>query len=151
MIMSSIDRADPASGWAIGASTFHHYGFVVKSIDGAVKNFAESLDANWDGKIIHDPLQVVRVTFLQPRTPGNPVVELIEPAGDRSPVLGFLKRGGGLHHLCYEVDDLEKQLEIARSMGMLVTRPPRPAVAFDGRRIAFVYTKHLLLLELLEK
>jgi methylmalonyl-CoA/ethylmalonyl-CoA epimerase len=66
-------------------------------------------------------------------------------------VLGFLKRGGGLHHLCYEVEDLEKQLEIARSMGMLVTRPPRPAVAFGGRRIAFVYTKHLLLLELLEK
>jgi methylmalonyl-CoA/ethylmalonyl-CoA epimerase len=149
--MSSIDRTNPGSIWAIGASTFHHVGFVVRSIDGAVKNFAESLDLNWDAKIIHDPLQVVRVTFLRPRSPENPVVELIEPAGDRSPVLGFLKRGGGLHHLCYEVEDLEKQLEIARSMGMLVTRPPRPAVAFDGRRIAFVYTKHLLLLELLEK
>jgi methylmalonyl-CoA/ethylmalonyl-CoA epimerase len=135
----------------MGAPTFHHLGFVVGSIADAAKDFAESLDAHWDGKVIHDPLQVVSVTFLRPGTPQNPVVELVEPAGDKSPVLGFLKRGGGLHHLCYEVQGLEKQLEIARSMGMLITRPPQPAVAFGGRRIAWVYTKHRLLLELLEK
>ena len=149
--MNSIGPTNSASFWAIGASTFHHLGFVVGSIADAAKDFAESLCANWDAKVIHDPLQVVRVTFLRPRTPQNPVVELIEPAGDKSPVLGFLKRGGGLHHLCYEVEGLEKQLQVARSIGMLVTRPPQPAVAFGGRRIAWVYTKHRLLLELLEK
>lgn len=149
--MSSIGPTNSSGVWAIGASTFHHLGFVVGSIAHAAKDFAESLGANWDGKVVHDPLQVVRVTFLRPRTPQNPVMELVEPAGDESPVLGFLKRGGGLHHLCYEVEGLEKQLEMARSMGMLITRPPLPAVAFGGRRIAWVYTKHRLLLELLEK
>lgn len=149
--MSLIGQTDSTSAWVIGAPTFHHLGFVVGSIADAAKDFAESLGANWDAKVIHDPLQVVRVTFLRPRTPQNPVVELIEPAGDKSPVLAFLKRGGGLHHLCYEVEGLEKQLEIARSMGMLITRPPQPAVAFDGRRIAWVYTRRRLLLELLEK
>lgn len=149
--MNSIGRTNSASVWAIGASSFHHLGFVVESIASAARDFAESLGANWDAKVIHDPLQVVRVTFLRPRTSENPVVELIEPAGDKSPVLGFLKRGGGLHHLCYEVEDLERQLEIARSMGMLITGPPQPAVAFGGRRIAWVYTKQRLLLELLEK
>jgi methylmalonyl-CoA/ethylmalonyl-CoA epimerase len=135
----------------VGAPPFHHLGFVVPSIADAAKDFAESLDADWDAKVIHDPLQVVRVTFLRPRRPQNPVVELVEPAGDKSPVLGFLKRGGGLHHLCYELEGLEKQLDIARTMGMLITKPPQPAVAFGGRRIAWVYTKQRLLLELLEK
>jgi methylmalonyl-CoA/ethylmalonyl-CoA epimerase len=142
---------DSASGWALGAPAFHHLGFVVGSIADAAKGFAESLDANWDARIIHDPLQGVRVTFLRPRAPQSPVVELVEPVGDNSPVSSFLKRGGGLHHLCYEVENLEKQLETARSMGMLITKPPQPAVAFGGRRIAWVYTKQRLLMELLEK
>lgn len=149
--MSSIGPINAASPWAIGKSTFHHVGFVVRSIADAVEDFAESLDAHWDAQVIHDPLQVVRVTFLRPRTLKNPVVELIEPAGEKSPVVGFLKRGSGLHHLCYEVEGLENQLEVGRSMGMLIARAPQPAVAFRGRRIAWVYTKQRLLLELLEK
>jgi methylmalonyl-CoA/ethylmalonyl-CoA epimerase len=149
--MSSIGPTSSAGEWGLPASAFHHVGFVVGSITQVANEFAESIGATWDTNVIHDPLQVVRVTFLRPTVPQNPVVELVEPAGDDSPVIGFLKRGGGLHHLCYEVDGLEKQLEVARSMGILIAKPPKAAVAFGGRRIAWVYTKQRLMLELLEK
>jgi methylmalonyl-CoA/ethylmalonyl-CoA epimerase len=132
-------------------ATFHHIGFVVASIQDSVQGFLQSLQAKWDEIIFHDPLQVVRVTFLQSAQAGSPVVELVEPAGEKSPVIPFLKRGGGLHHLCYEIDNLEEQLRLSRSQGGLVVRPPLPAVAFAGRPIAWVYTKNKLLLEYLER
>jgi methylmalonyl-CoA/ethylmalonyl-CoA epimerase len=97
-----------ALSWAPQGS-FHHVGFVVASIQNSVKGFAESLEAEWDGVITHDPNQVVRVTFLRSKSAADPLFELIEPAGEKSPVIPFLKKGGGLHHLCYEVPELEKQ------------------------------------------
>lgn len=39
---------------------------------------------------------------------GSPILELVQPAGEKSPVTPFLRRGGGLHYLCYEID-LEHQ------------------------------------------
>ncbi len=149
--MSSTGPTDPANLGGGHAPTFHHIGLVVGSIAEVVEDFAKSVYATWDGKVILDPLQVVRVTFVRPSLQLNPAIELIEPAGEDSPVLGFLKRGGGLHHLCYEVDGLEQQLQSARSAGMLIAKPPQPAVAFGGRRIAWVYTKNRLLLEFLER
>ena len=136
---------------ASSAGTFHHIGFVVASIQASVQGFLDSLHADWDGIIFHDPNQVVRVTFLRSTHAANPVLELVEPAGEKSPVIPFLKRGGGLHHLCYEIDNLENQLALSRAQGGLVVRPPLPAVAFAGRRIAWVYTKNKLLLEYLER
>ncbi len=130
--------------------TFHHVGFVVASIQDSVQSFAASLDATWDGEIIHDPNQLVRVAFLHGKHAADPLVELVEPAGEKSPVLSFLQRGGGLHHICYQVDNLEEQLRRSRAAGGLITRPPLPAVAFGGRRIAWVYTKNKLLIEYLE-
>ncbi len=131
--------------------SFHHVGFVVASIDASIRGVAKSVGAEWDGIITHDPLQSVRVAFLRPHQAGDPLLELVEPAGEKSPVLTFLKRGGGLHHLCYEVEQLEKQLELSRTHGGLVVRPPVPAVAFGGRRIAWFYTKEKLLIEYLER
>ncbi|MGA9041772.1 MAG: VOC family protein [Terriglobales bacterium] len=131
--------------------TFHHVGFVVASIQDSVQGFAESLEADWDGVITYDPNQVVRVSFLRSKLAADPLFELVEPAGEKSPVIPFLKKGGGLHHLCYEVPDLEKQLELSRAKGGLITRAPMPAEAFGGRRIAWVYTKSKLLIEYLER
>jgi methylmalonyl-CoA/ethylmalonyl-CoA epimerase len=132
-------------------ATFHHIGFVVASIEASVQGFLDSLQARWDKKIFHDPNQVVRVAFLRGKHAGNPLFELVEPAGEKSPVIPFLKRGGGLHHLCYEIDSLENQLALSRAQGGLVVRPPLPAVAFAGRRIAWVYTRNKLLIEYLER
>lgn len=130
--------------------TFHHVGFVVSSIGEAVAGFSTSLEANWDGVIVFDANQQARVTFLQ-RTPQDPLFELIEPAGENSPVVGFAKKGGGLHHVCYVVKSLDAQLEACRSRRSLVVRAPMPAAAFGGRRIAWVYTRNKLLIEYLEQ
>src|SRR5256885_9485208 len=128
----------------------HHIGFIVGSIEESAKPFALSLGATWDEKITFDPVQRVRVSFCKGRNATDPLIELVEPAGDGSPVTRFLEGGGGLHHLCYEVEELEQQLDFCKSVGSIVIRPPVPAVAFSGRRIAWVVAKKKLLVEFLE-
>jgi len=142
---------DSIAGSWVPPGTFHHVGFVVASIRDSVEGFQESLEAEWDRSIVHDPQQMVRVTFLRGRNPADPLFELIEPAADKSPVVALAKRGGGLHHLCYLVDSLEEQLKRSRTRGALIVSHPRPAAAFDGRRIAWIYTRNRLLLEYLER
>lgn len=133
-------------GWV----RLHHIGYVLASIENDAEDFARSLGATWDGKIVFDPLQRVRVTFLQGRNAADPLIELVEPGGLESPVSRFMERGGGLHHLCYEVEAIESHLAFCKSVGNLVIRQPVPAVAFDGRRIAWTVTKRRLLVEFLE-
>jgi methylmalonyl-CoA/ethylmalonyl-CoA epimerase len=129
----------------------HHVGFVVSSILNEIENFAGSIGAYWDGTIFHDPLQKARMTFLRTECPTDALIELIEPAGEKSPVLHFLQKGGGLHHLCYEVDDLGAHLRAVQLKGAVVVRRPLPAVAFENRRIAWTLTKQKLLVEYLER
>ena len=132
-------------------ASFHHVGYVVRSIAEVGKDFAGSLGAEWDGVIIHDPLQEARVTFMRCGGPETPAIELVEPAGDNSPLHKVVAKGGGLHHVCYEVDSLDAQLTQSRAAGCLVAKNPLPAVAFGGRRIAWVYTRQKLLVEYLER
>ena len=134
----------------ISMQTFHHVGYVVKSIDAQAGGFAKSLGATWDQKIIHDPLQGAKVTFLRTPGQGDAQIELVEPASDDSPVSRFLQKGGGLHHLCYEVEDLAEHLKAMRAAGCVVVRAPLPAVAFENRLIAWALTRERLLLEFLE-
>lgn len=134
----------------VPAGSFHHVGYIVRSIKEMAGNFCESIGANWDGMVFHDPLQQVFVSFLQSRIPNDPLIELVEPASPNSPVTSFLERGGGLHHLCYQVSSLEEQLELSRKTRGFIVKPPLPAVAFGGRRIAWVYTRSKLLVEYLE-
>jgi methylmalonyl-CoA/ethylmalonyl-CoA epimerase len=130
---------------------FHHVGFVVASIQDSVRGFARMLQADWDEHVFHDPNQGVRVTFLKSSRAGDPLWELVEPADEQSPVHSFAAKGGGLHHVCYVVDKLAAALADARALGAIVTRQPMPAVAFDGRRIAWIYTRNRLLIEYLER
>jgi len=131
--------------------TLHHLGFVVASIADSAERFTRSIRGAWDGRIIHDPFQTVHAAFLQQPSPAEALIELLQPDGPQSRVAAFLKRGGGLHHLCYEVDALDEQLEYSRSEGAVVTQKPVAAPAFDGRRVAWVYTRDKLLLEYLER
>ena len=135
-----------------GEVRLHHFGFVLNSIQDSAESFSRSLGATWDGNIAFDPIQKVRVTFLKGAHTHDSLIELVEPAGPESPVTRFLKGGGGgLHHLCYEVEDLERHLAFCKSVGTLVIRQPVPAVAFGGRRIAWALTKQKLLVEFLER
>jgi len=128
----------------------HHVGFVVASIESSVEGFLRSLGARWDGKVFHDSLQGVRVTFLDVGCAGSARIELVEPAGGGAPVGRFLSAGGGLHHLCYEVDDIDAQIKLMRARHVTLAKPPLPAVAFDNRRIAWMATRERLLLEFVE-
>lgn len=127
----------------------HHIGFVVQNIEQSMPGFLTSVHGTWDQKIFHDPIQSVKVAFLS--TPGTDVqIELVEPAGERSPVAAFLAKGGGLHHVCYAVDDCDAALALMRERKALVVRRPQPAIAFDGRRIAWILTAEKLLIEFVE-
>ena len=97
--------------------TFHHVGFVVASIPDSVQGFASMLQAGWDEQVFHDRNQGVRVTFLKSRYAGDPLWELVEPADEQSPVHSFAAKGGGLHHVCYVVGNLEQTLADARALG----------------------------------
>jgi methylmalonyl-CoA/ethylmalonyl-CoA epimerase len=130
---------------------FHHVGFVVSSIQHSVQAFADLLQAEWDTHIFHDPNQGVRVTFLKSPYPSDPLWELVEPADEKSPVQSFAAKGGGMHHVCYLVDNMDEALARSRGLGAIVTRQPMPAVAFAGRHIAWIYTKNRLLIEYLER
>ena len=141
----------PQSLRPVDRPKLHHVGFVVSSIQESAESFARSLGATWDGNIVFDPIQKVRVSFFQGRNSVDPLIELVEPGGPESPVSRFLERGGGLHHLCYEVKNLESHLAFCKSVGTIIIRPPVPAVAFGGRRIAWAVTKKRLLVEFLER
>jgi methylmalonyl-CoA/ethylmalonyl-CoA epimerase len=133
------------------SAVLHHLGFVVRSIASVAEEYAASIAARWDGEIIHDPIQHVRVAFFSPVDSRNPVYELVEPASDDSPITDFLKKRGGLHHVCYEVNDLDAALESARLTGWAIASSPAPAVAFNNRRIAWIVSRTRLLVELLER
>jgi len=137
------------AGRAVGR--FHHVGFVVTSIAPVIESFCRALGGKSWSETWHDSVQKVRVAFILPQTEGDPGFELVEPAGPGSPVEDFLEVGGGLHHVCYEVDDLDRAVRDARSLGLIMVRRPQPAVAFDGRRIAWFISREKLLIELLEE
>jgi methylmalonyl-CoA/ethylmalonyl-CoA epimerase len=130
---------------------FHHAGYVVVSIAESAPRYARSLSLDWDGMVIHDPLQMVRVTFLPANLPDQATIELVEPAGPRSPVRKFAESGGGLHHICYEVEDLAAQISESQAAGCTLVRVPLPAQAFGGRKIAWVITPEKALIEFLER
>lgn len=132
------------------AFCLHHVGFVVEDIRRSMPGLVQSLQGTWDGRIWHDPLQGVSVAFLE--RPGEASIELVMPAGAASPVSRFLEsNGGGLHHMCYAVADLDAAVNEFRSRGAVLAAPAKPAVAFEGRRIAWLMTREKLLIELLEQ
>ncbi len=72
---------------------------------------------------------------------GGSLVELLEPAAADSPIGRFVaKRGGGIHHICFAVADLDASLERCRAAGVeLVDQVPR--IGAEGKRIAFLHPR----------
>lgn len=72
---------------------------------------------------------------------GEPLVELLEAENEESPIARFIaKRGPGIHHICFSVDDLDQMLERCRRAGVrLIDEKPR--VGAEGKRIAFLHPK----------
>ena len=78
-------------------------------------------------------------------------IELIAPLTEDSPIRATLAKGGGsAYHLCFATADLDAALAHALRLKCIVVAQPAPAVAFEGRRIAWIYTPSRQLFELVE-
>src|SRR6266516_3662538 len=127
----------------------HHVGIGVNNIMEKDTLYRSTVPIGFPTEIIHDEIQQVRVAFADA---GNGVaIEFIEPDGEDSPVTRALRRGISLHHICYEVQDIEQAIAQARAAGALVVCEPVPARAFQGRQIAFVYPPVGDLIEFVEE
>lgn len=121
----------------------------------AVKNITERLSI-WQGlfgltlKMVKDvPDQKVKVAVLDL---GETKIELLEPLEENSPISKFIEnKGEGLHHLCFEVEDIEGMLLEMKKQGVkLIDEVPR--VGASGKKIAFIHPKDMggVLIELSE-
>lgn len=124
----------------------HHVGYVVPNMKGGIRRFEDS-----GGELVvgptEDPLLGVICALI--RLPEGADVELVAPLpGAESPVTGRLKRGGGLDHLCFWVENLDASLakEVENDAVLLV--PPTYAVTFDST-VAFVQRRSGLVVELM--
>lgn len=112
-----------------------HLGIATKGIDEALKFWQDALGLeNVHTETVED--QKVRVAMLPI---GESRVELLEPTSADSPISKFLeKRGGGLHHVAVEVDDIEAALAKLKAGGArLIDEEPR--VGAEGCLVAFVH------------
>jgi len=82
----------------------------------------------------------------------NTRIELLEPLGDGSPVSNFLERnsGGGIHHMCFEVDDILTARDELKAKGARVLGDGEPKIGAHGNPVLFLHPKdfHGCLLEL---
>ena len=111
-----------------------HVGIATRSI-AVTAEFYKSLGLDVDAmEIVED--QKVKVAVMEV---GDSAIELIEPIEDDSPVQRSIEaRGEGIHHIAFEVEDLESQLETLKEQNItLIDEKPRPGA--QGRRIAFVH------------
>lgn len=126
----------------------NHLGIATKGIDEALKFWQDALGLeNVHTEVVED--QKVRVAMLPI---GESRVELLEPTSDDSPISKFLeKRGGGIHHIAVEVEDIESSLARLKANGArLIDETPR--IGAEGCLVAFVHPSSTngVLLELVQ-
>jgi methylmalonyl-CoA/ethylmalonyl-CoA epimerase len=121
----------------INAKAINHVGIAVRSIEANRDFYEHTLGAEFEA--IEDvPSQKVRVAFFRV---GPVRLEILEPTSTESPIAGFIeKRGEGLHHVAYTVDDIESRLAELKNSGVrLIDETSRPGA--HHTRIAFLHPK----------
>ena len=113
---------------------FHHIGLVVPHIESSLGELSRYLPFEEQSLPSEVGSQKVRVCFLDM---GKGLLELIEPLDETSPVAGFAAKGGGIHHICFEVANIYAAIAELESKGAVVI--VKPVVGFENRLIAFVY------------
>jgi len=126
----------------------NHLGIATNGIDEALAFWQDALGLeNVHTEVVEE--QKVRVAMLPI---GESRIELLEPTSDDSPISKFLeKRGGGIHHIAVEVDDIEASLQQLKDKGMrLIDETPR--VGAENCLVAFVHPSSAngVLLELVQ-
>ena len=127
----------------------NHLGIATKGIDEALKFWSDALGLeNVHTETVEE--QKVRVAMLPI---GESKIELLEPTAEDSPIAKFLeKRGGGIHHIAVEVENIEESLAKLKREGMrLIDETPR--IGAEGCLVAFVHpsSSNGVLLELVQK
>jgi methylmalonyl-CoA/ethylmalonyl-CoA epimerase len=112
-----------------------HIAIVVSELDDALSFWVNKLGLPL-AHVEHVADQDVDVAFLPS---GDSEIELLEPIGRDSGVARFIdKRGPGLHHICFEVDDIEEMLNRLQSAGVPLINET-PEIGTGGKKIAFIH------------
>lgn len=114
----------------------NHVAIVVADIDQALGFWRDALGLELD-HVEDVPSQKAQVAFMPL---GDSEVELVQPTDPNSGAGKFLaERGGGMHHLCFEVDDIDAKLEELKAKGVRLIN--ETALELPGRRMAFIHPK----------
>ncbi len=117
----------------------NHVAMAVPDLDVAAAQYRDAL-----GATVHPPLPVpdhgVTVVFVD--LP-NTRIELLHPLGADSPIAAFLERhpAGGLHHVCYEVDDIARARDRLAASGARVLGSGEPRIGAHGNPVLFLHPK----------
>lgn len=117
----------------------NHVAIAVPDLDAAVAQYRDTLGADV-GPAQDEPDHGVVVVFI---TLPNTKIELIHPLGDASPIHGFLEKNpaGGIHHICYEVDDIMAARDQLITQGARVLGTGEPKIGAHGKPVLFLHPK----------
>ena len=115
----------------------YHLGYAVEDIEAASRFYTENFGAEPNGREVIEEQSIIATMFRV----GESMIELVQPTRPDSPVGRFLeRRGEGVHHVAYQVENLEAILRELKKNGVeLIDEEPR--VGAGGTRVAFVHPK----------
>ena len=113
---------------------FHHIGVVVPNIKNSLNDIKQFITFKETSIPTLIGSQKVNVCFLNM---DNGFLELIEPINDDSPVSNFASKGGGIHHICFEVKDIHLTISEMKDKGARVI--VKPVLGFKNRLISFIF------------
>ncbi len=125
-----------------------HVCFAVGDMDKAIAYWQQTFGYTQHTDKVVNSRQAVTVAFLT--KDASLTVKLIEPLEENQSLLGFVRNGGGFHHLCFKCDDLEGTIEELRGNGLRVLVPPEPGEAFNNHEIAFLRAQFGFNIELID-
>jgi len=119
----------------------NHVAIAVRDIAKAAGVYRDTLGAEISAPVAQPDHGVTTVFVLLPNTK----IELLEPLGEGSPIAKFLERSpdGGIHHLCYEVDDIKSARDRLRAQGVRVLGNGEPKIGAHGKPVLFLHPKDL--------
>jgi methylmalonyl-CoA/ethylmalonyl-CoA epimerase len=119
----------------------NHVAIAVKDIAKAARVYRDTLGADVSAPVPQPDHGVTTVFVQLPNTK----IELLEPLGDASPIAKFLERSpeGGIHHVCYEVDDIAAARDRLLAEGVRVLGDGRPRLGAHGKPVLFLHPKDL--------
>ncbi len=140
----------PTGGFPMG-KRIDHIAIVVQDLDAALGVYRDVLGLPLE-RVEEVPAEKVKVAFL-PLPEGDGEVELVQPTADDTGIARFLaKRGEGMHHICFEVDDIEAAMDTMVASGLQVLED-KPRLGSQGQKYVFIHPKtaHGVLIELYER